>query len=139
MTACVFCSISSGDLPSWRIYEDEFTIAFLDIGQATRGHTLVVPRAHARDIWALSEDQAACTMRAVHRVARVLSERLEPLGLNVVQSNGEAAWQEVLHYHVHLVPRYGDDGLVAPWRPRHPSDDELAAIHHRIVEHSGAQ
>src|SRR6187551_3290455 len=98
---CIFCKIVAGALPAWQVYEDESAIAFLDKGHVTRGHTLIVPRRHAADLWALSEDEAAAVMRAVHRVARLLRERLDLRGLNVTQANGSAAWQEVFHYHVH--------------------------------------
>jgi len=130
---CIFCSIVEGATPSWRVHEDEVTVAFLDIGQVTPGHTLVVPRRHAPDIWSLTEDDAAAVMRSVHRVAAQLRERLQPLGLNVTQSNGAAAWQEVFHYHVHLVPRYGNDGLAPPWQQTWPSQEELADIHRKAI------
>ncbi len=133
MVQCTFCSILVGELPSWRIYEDELAVAFLDIAQVTPGHTLVVPRDHAGDIWSLSEDDAAGVMRAVHRVAKLLRARLSPLGLNVAQANGEAAWQEVPHYHVHLVPRYGDDALAPPWSSTSPSVETLAATLRQIL------
>ena len=129
---CTFCAIVDGTAPSWGLDEDELTVAFLDIGQATPGHTLVVPKQHAADLWSLSEDEAALVMRSVHRVATRLRHALQPLGMNVVQSNGAAAWQDVLHYHVHLVPRYGDDELVPPWRSNRSSPDELAAVQRRI-------
>lgn len=130
---CIFCSIVEGDATSWRVHEDEATVAFLDIGQVTPGHTLVVPRRHASDIWALSEDEAAMVMRSVHQVAAQLRRSLQPAGLNVTQSNGAAAWQEVFHYHVHLVPRYGNDGLRPPWRATNPTPEDLTAILGRIT------
>ena len=92
---CTFCSIIDGSTPSWGVYEDDFAVAFLDIGQATPVHTLVVPSKHSADIWSLSEDDAASVMRSVHRVATQLRVTLKPLGMNVTQSNGTAAWQEV--------------------------------------------
>ena len=88
---CTFCRILEGSLPSWRVYEDENSVAFLDKSQVTRGHTLVVPRRHAEDIWALSEDEARDVMRSTHQVAILLREKLKPLGLNVTQANGRAA------------------------------------------------
>ena len=130
---CVFCRIRDGALPAWRVYEDECAVAFLDKGQVTRGHTLVVPRRHAADVWALSEDEAAAVMRAVHRVARLLRERLDLRGLNITQSNGAAAWQDVFHYHVHLIPRYGDDQFRVPWRATNPSAEELTEIRREIL------
>jgi len=130
---CTFCRILEGALPSWRVYEDEHTVASLDKGQVTRGHTLVVPRRHAEDIWALSEDEARDVMRSVHRVARVLRDKLGPLGMNVTQANGRAAWQEVFHYHVHLIPRYGGDGFNPPWRSTRPSQEQMREVHERLL------
>ncbi len=125
---CTFCKILDGQLPSWGVYEDEHSVAFLDKGQVSRGHTLVVPRRHAEDIWALSEDEARAVMRSVHRVAHVLRDKLGLVGLNVTQSNGTAAWQEVFHYHVHLIPRYGDDGFRPPWRSTSPSPEQMREV-----------
>jgi histidine triad (HIT) family protein len=115
------------------VYEDERTVAFLDKGQVTRGHTLVVPRRHAEDIWALSEEEAQAVMQAVHRVARLLREKLGLPGLNVTQANGRAAWQEVFHYHVHLIPRYGDDGFSLPWRSTSPSEEQLNEVQQQLL------
>jgi histidine triad (HIT) family protein len=131
---CVFCKIIDGRLPLWGVYEDEHSIAFLDKGQVTRGHTLVVPRRHAEDIWALSEDEASAVMRSIHRVARVLRDKLGAAGLNVTQSNGRAAWQDVFHYHVHLIPRYGDDGFRPPWRSTSPSAEQMRDVQRLLQE-----
>jgi histidine triad (HIT) family protein len=130
---CTFCKLLAGSLPSWRVHEDESTVAFLDKGQVTRGHTLVVPRRHAADIWDLTEDEAQAVMRSVHGVARLLRERLGLRGLNVTQANGTAAWQDVFHYHVHLIPRYGDDGFRPPWRSTSPSHDQLRDVQLKIT------
>lgn len=131
--ACTFCKILEGSLPSFRVYADDETIAFLDKAQFTRGHTLVIPRRHAADIWDIDEDQAVAVMRTVHRVARLLRERLAPSGLNVVQANGSAAWQDVFHSHVHLIPRYGDDTFVPPWKSTSPTEQQLGDVLHDIV------
>jgi len=131
---CTFCRILDAELPSWRVYEDDVSIAFLDKGQVTRGHTLVVPRRHAEDLWALSEDEAGAVMRTVHRVAGLLRKKLGLLGLNVTQANGSAAWQEVFHYHVHLIPRYGNDGLRPPWVSTSPSQEELSDVQRHLLE-----
>ena len=131
---CTFCRIVEGLLPSWRVYEDERTVAFLDKGQVTRGHTLVVPRRHAEDIWVLSEEDAGAVMQSVHRVARLLRDRLAPIGLNVTQANGRAAWQEVFHYHVHLIPRYGNDQFRPPWRSTSPSEDQLTGVQEQLLQ-----
>jgi len=102
--------------------------------RVTRGHTLVVPRRHAEDIWALSEDEVQAVMRSVHRVACLLREKLNLLGLNVTQANGRAAWQDVFHYHVHLIPRYGDDRFSPPWCSTSPSEKQLNEIRHQILK-----
>jgi histidine triad (HIT) family protein len=131
---CTFCKIIEQQLPSYRVYEDDNTVAFLDKAPVTRGHTLVVPRRHAENIWALSEEDACAVMQSVHRVAHVLRERLSPLGLNVTQANGSAAWQDVFHYHVHLIPRYGDDGFTPPWRSNSPSKAELSSVQQQLLQ-----
>jgi histidine triad (HIT) family protein len=135
---CIFCKIIDSSLPSWRVYEDEHAVAFLDKGHATRGHTLVVPRRHAADIWELSEAEAMAIMQSVHRVAHLLRDRLDlrgerGRGLNITQANGAAAWQEVFHYHVHLIPRYGDDNFTPPWRSTFPSDEQKTEIQRQIL------
>jgi histidine triad (HIT) family protein len=117
MPDCLFCRIVAGELPSTRVHEDDRVIAIMDIFPATRGHVLVIPRAHTADI----REVAADDMEAAARVAQLLAgrayERLGADGVTVMQSNGPAAWQTVLHYHVHVIPRYADDPLVLPWAP----------------------
>ena len=114
---CLFCKIVAGDLPSTRVYEDDRVIAIMDIFPATRGHVLVIPRAHSTDVHEIAADD----LSAAAAVARLLAGRavrgLGADGVTVMQSNGAAAWQTVFHYHVHVIPRYQDDPLVLPWRP----------------------
>ncbi len=107
---CIFCKIVAGEVPCHLVYEDEQTLAFLDIAPAARGHTLVIPRVHAADLSAISAVSLTATAQAAQLVARRLQERLGADGLNVQQNNGAAAGQEVFHYHVHLLPRWRDDG-----------------------------
>jgi histidine triad (HIT) family protein len=132
MTDCIFCRIIAGAAPAYIVAEDERTLAFLDRGQATEGHTLVVPRAHASDIWDVSEDEAAAVMVMAKRVAHLLARHLAPDGLNLTQSNRPAGWQDVFHFHLHVIPRWTGDGLVPPWRPTRPSDEQLAATLARL-------
>ncbi len=125
--SCLFCKIVAGELPSTRVDEDERTVAFLDIAPATRGHALVVPRAHARDLLEIApEDLEACAV-AAQRVARRMGERLGAAGVNLLNSCGEAAWQTVFHFHVHVIPRYADDPLRLPWVPGPGDADAIAA------------
>jgi histidine triad (HIT) family protein len=129
---CIFCRIVAGDAPAFVVAEDDRTVAFLDRAQATEGHTLVVPRSHSADIWSVSEMDACAVMTMAKRVAHVLDERMTPDGLNLTQSNRPAGWQDVFHFHVHVIPRWAGDGLVPPWRPTHPSDDRLSATLARL-------
>ncbi|MET8139678.1 HIT domain-containing protein [Sphaerisporangium sp. NPDC005288] len=116
MGECVFCAFLTGRARTAVLYEDEHTLAFLDITAVTRGHTLVIPRRHAADLWEISEDDAAAVMRTVHRMARRIREVLCPDGLTLFQANRAAGWQDVFHLHVHLVPRSTGDHLARPWR-----------------------
>lgn len=111
---CVFCAIVAGEAPAHTIHDDDRTLAFMDINPATDGHCLVIPKAHAPDVWSLDEDEGTAVWRSVRRVAHAVREGLAPDGLNILQSNGRAALQTVFHYHVHLIPRYIDDGIHVP-------------------------
>jgi histidine triad (HIT) family protein len=115
---CIFCLIATGEAPAERLYEDDATVAFMDINPATDGHCLVIPRRHAHDIWSLDEEDGVAVWRTVHRVARVVREALDAKGLNLLQASGRAAFQTIFHYHVHVVPRYSWDDVHLPWIPR---------------------
>jgi histidine triad (HIT) family protein len=129
---CVFCAIVSGDAPARRVYEDRDTLAFLDIAPATRGHTLVIPKHHAEDIWSISEDAAQAVAVATLRVAHLMRTRLGVAGVNVMQANGRLAWQEVFHLHAHVVPRYPGDELRRAWSPVRAADGDLDAVHAQL-------
>ena len=124
---CIFCKIAAGELPATIVDSDERTVAFMDISPATRGHALVIPREHARDLHEISaEDLQACALMA-QRLAATARERLGADGVNVLNSCGEAAWQTVFHFHLHVIPRYADDPLRLPWVPGPGDPDEIAA------------
>jgi histidine triad (HIT) family protein len=124
---CLFCKIVAGEIPSTRVDEDERTVAFMDINPATRGHALVVPREHSRDLHEIgAEDLAACASMA-QRVAARARDRLGADGVNLLNSCGQAAWQTVFHFHVHVIPRYANDPLRLPWVPGPGDRDEIAA------------
>ena len=124
---CIFCKIIAGELPANIVDEDERTVSFMDISPATRGHTLVVPRQHARDLLEIDPDELEAVIVAAQRLARRVKERLEPDGLNLLNSCGSAAWQTVFHFHVHVIPRYEDDPLRLPWVPSPGDAPEIAA------------
>ena len=124
---CLFCKIVAGEVPSTRVHEDDRTIAFMDINPATRGHLLVIPREHATDLLEIpQEDLDACARTAKLLAARV-KERLGADGVNLLNSCGQAAWQTVFHFHVHVIPRYAGDPLELPWVPSPGDMDEIAA------------
>jgi histidine triad (HIT) family protein len=125
---CLFCGILAGSVPSQTIDSDERTVAFMDINPATRGHALVVPRAHSTDLLDIGPDDLAAAMLAAQRVARRMEEVLEPDGFNVLQATRPAAWQTVFHFHLHVLPRYEDDPLELPWIPRGGDEKEIAEV-----------
>lgn len=124
---CLFCRIVAGEVPSTRVDEDERTIAFMDLSPATRGHALVVPRAHATDLHDIAAgDVAACAV-AAQRLAARARDRLGAEGITLMQSTGRAAWQSVFHFHLHVIPRYAGDPLRLPWQPAPGDREEIAA------------
>ena len=125
---CLFCKIIAGDVPAQIVDSDEDTVAFLDINPATRGHALVVPREHSRDLMDVSDSDLQSTMLAARRLARRMDETLRPDGFNLLNSCRPAAWQTVFHFHVHVVPRYDDDPLELPWKPEPGDPEEIRAV-----------
>ena len=112
---CVFCKIRDGQIPSVRVFEDEGTIAFMDINPMNEGHCLVIPRVHAATIFEIEETDLQAAIATTRRVARALRQALRPEGLNVLQANGAAAFQSVPHLHFHLIPRWSGDGKGFDW------------------------
>ena len=125
---CIFCKIVAGEIPSERVDEDEHTVSFMDLNPWTRGHALVVPRRHSRDLLDIPDEDLAHTSQAAKRLAQRMRERLGCDGVNLLNSCGEAAWQTVFHFHIHVIPRYEDDPLQLPTRPQEASPDELAEV-----------
>ena len=123
MTDCLFCRIVAGELPASRVFEDEWTLAFMDLRQTNAGHVLVLPKAHVETLDALPADLAGPLMRATALVTGAVKRRFQPDGVNVWQSNGEAAGQEVPHVHLHVFPRYADDGHFRIYPGRAPNAD----------------
>ena len=124
---CPFCQIIAGDLPATIIDEESRTVAFMDINPATRGHALVVPRTHSRDLLTIGrEDLEACAVHA-QKVAARAKDRLGADGVNLVNSCGAVAWQTVAHFHIHVIPRYEGDPLKLPWEPKPGDREEIRA------------
>ena len=123
---CIFCKIANGEIPSTTLYEDEDFRVILDLGPASKGHALILPKAHAANIYEISDELAAKAMTLAKKMARVMTDALHCDGFNIVQNNGECAGQTVFHFHMHIIPRYKDDGQVIGWEP-HTSDPEVQA------------
>ena len=133
---CLFCGIVSGEVPAQIVDSDEHTVAFMDINPATRGHSLVVPRAHSADLFEISDQDLERTVLASRRLAGKLRAALEPDGFNILNSCGPAAWQTVFHFHLHVVPRYEDDPLKIP---REGDPEEIAKLADRIRATGGGE
>ena len=125
---CLFCKIVAGEIPATVVADDERTIAFMDISPATRGHALVIPRAHAANLHEIDPQDLAAVAVAAQGIAARQRERLGAAGVNLLNSNGRAAWQTVFHFHVHVIPRYEDDPLRLPWVPAQGDMDDIAAV-----------
>src|SRR3954465_8682932 len=125
---CIFCKIVAGDRPSHKIGEDDKTLAFMDLHPWTRGHALVIPKAHSRNVYDADPQDLAAAHIAAQRVAQSMRDALDCEGINIVQSSEPAAMQTVFHTHVHVVPRYSDDGLHLPAHPKQGDHEELAAL-----------
>ena len=125
---CIFCKLANGDIPTNSIYEDEKFNVILDLGPATKGHALILPKDHADNLFELPDDTAAEAMKLAKKLGSKLVEKLGAQGLNLVQNNGEVAGQTVKHFHLHLIPRYDGDGQSILWKPTSPSSEELASV-----------
>jgi len=125
MSDCAFCKIVAGQIPSTRVFEDELTLAFMDIGQVNPGHVLVAVKKHASYLHELHEAQAAAVARTCVKISMAIQNAFKPEGLSVYQANGKAAGQTVFHYHVHLLPRHAGDGMELTWPVKNPPRGKL--------------
>lgn len=107
---CIFCKIINGEIPSYKIYEDENVLAILDISQATKGHTLILSKKHFKNLYDIPEQLAADIFKDIPKIAKAIKEAFSPIGLNVI-INTEKPLQTVFHFHIHLIPRYYQDGV----------------------------
>lgn len=119
MTSCIFCKIAEGSLPSEKIYEDELVVAFMDVMPVTKGHVLIIPKAHRENIYEMTAEEAANLFQVVPKIANILKEEFAPAGMNLLQNNGAPAGQAVFHFHLHLIPRYDEtDGFQFEWNAK---------------------
>lgn len=126
--SCIFCKLANGDIPTNTVYEDENFRVILDLSPATKGHALILPKNHYKNLYELPEETAADVMKLAKKMAVMMTEKLHADGFNLVQNNNEVAGQTVFHFHLHLIPRYNGDGQNINWVPGNPSAEELAEI-----------
>lgn len=132
-TNCIFCKIANGDIPSKTLYEDGQFRVILDLGPATKGHALILPKAHYANLYELPEELAGEAMKLAKSMASKMTERLKCEGFNLIQNNGDMAGQTVFHFHMHLIPRYQADGQKIGWKPMEVTQDELEEVKNEII------
>ena len=130
---CIFCKIVQGEIPSNKIYEDEHVLSFVDISQANTGHCVVIPKKHVKDIHELDEETAKHLYKVVPTLATAIKNAFNADGINIINNNGEVAGQTVFHYHIHILPRFKDDGVVLKYPSNHGKYD-LNEIKNKILQ-----
>ena len=125
---CIFCSICDGSIPSYKVYEDDYVIAFLDLSQTTKGHTLVVPKKHFDSILDVEANYLHKMMDAVNLLTNRYKERLGCVGFNIINNCGESAGQSVMHVHIHIIPRYKDDDFSINFTSNTPSEEDFSNL-----------
>jgi len=131
---CIFCKIANGQVPSKTLYEDEKFRVILDLAPATKGHALILPKNHAANLYELPEDVASEVLVLAKKMVAKMTVALKCGGFNLVQNNGVVAGQTVSHFHLHLIPRYEDDGQKINWMPLEMSQEQLEEIKNIITE-----
>lgn len=139
MTDCVFCRIVTGDAPSEIVAQNERALAVMDINPATDGHTLVISKAHVADIWELRPEDGQAVWLLTSDVAGAIRDSLHPDGLTLFQANRKAGWQDVFHFHLHLVPRWSNDDLVKPWQSSSARRDGIGEATAKIRSELGSR
>ena len=130
---CIFCKLANGDIPTNSIYEDEDFNVILDMGPATTGHALILPKTHAANLFELPDEVASKVLILAKKLGKQMVTNLNADGMNLVQNNGETAGQTVMHFHLHLIPRYTDDGQHILWDPKSKTPEELVEIKNKII------
>ena len=131
---CIFCKIANGEIPSNTVYEDENFRVILDLSPASKGHALILPKEHAENLFTLPEETAQAAILVAKKVGAAMMEALSCTGLNLVQNNGASAGQTVMHFHLHLIPRYDGDGAMVQWEPHSSDPAEQEQIAAKIRE-----
>lgn len=129
---CIFCKIANGVIPSNTLYEDDDFRVILDLGPATKGHALILPKCHYDNIYTLDDTVASKVFVLAKKMAGVMTEALGADGFNVIQNNGEVAGQTVFHFHMHLIPRYEGDQALKLWKAGEAKEDEMKELVEKV-------
>ncbi len=132
-TNCIFCKIAEGEIPSKTIYEDEKFRVILDLGPATKGHALILPKQHYANIFEIPEKEVGEAFILAKKIAGIIKEKLNCDGFNIIQNNEKTAGQTVFHFHIHLIPRYFDDGQKINWQSQDVMQEELEEVKAQII------
>lgn len=135
MADCIFCKILLGEIPSYTVYQNDDTLAFLDINPNTRGHTLVIPKKHAPDITDMDDKDIASVFRTVRKVVSGLQAAINPEGFNLVVNHGEVAGQVIHHFHCHIIPRNTGDRVEYDFEGITPTQEEFQELAGKVAEH----
>jgi len=132
---CIFCKIIDGEIPAVKVLDEELVIAFMDINPSSKGHMLVVPKNHAENIFEISESDLTALIKAVKRCANAVKEALNAEGVTILQLNGKASDQIVPHFHIHIIPRWKNDGLpISSWEMKQGDMEEIKDIARKVKE-----
>lgn len=134
MSDCIFCKIIKGEIPSATIFEDDEFKVILDRFPSGEGHVLIIPKNHVANIFEIDEEQAGRLFKLAVKVSKVMKDVLGFENMNVLQNNGEVAGQSVFHFHMHLIPRYENDGINIKWNPTEPTDEDIEAVRNKLAE-----
>ena len=131
---CIFCKIAAGEIPSRKLYEDEDFVVILDLNPTSKGHALIIPKEHYANLYEIDEEVAAKAMKLAKKMALKMTDVLGCDGFNLLQNNGESAGQTIFHFHMHLIPRYVNDGQKILWTPGESAPEELEEVRRTITE-----
>ncbi len=131
---CIFCKVANGEIPSKTLYEDEQFRVILDLSPVTKGHALILPKEHHANLFELPDEKAAKAMLLAKKMSARMIQKLKADGFNLLQNNGETAGQTEMHFHLHLIPRYQEDGQHITLKPGTVTQDELEEIKNLITE-----
>lgn len=136
---CIFCKIAAGTLPAARVFEDDLTVAFMDLGQVNPGHVLVATKRHADSLFEITPEEGAAVMQTAQRIAASIRRTFNPPGLTLLQANGKEGEQTVFHFHLHVLPRHADDGVGLLWPRKEPGIAALNAYAEQLARNLSEQ